>query len=119
VVALVAARLSEIGCRRHSHSTRHAFATALAEEGQDRAEISERIGHVGVGTALGYVDFDPTSIAIDEAHHQEMLGGEVSVEGIKAIRGVERRRAEQLLARGFRSPRQLLTTPHDRKRQPD
>jgi len=111
VVDLVATRLSEIGWAWHPHSTRHAFVTALAGAGHDLAEISERMGHVGVDTTLGYVDFDPTSIAIDEAHHQEMLGGELSVAGIMVLRGVGRRRAEQLRACGLRSPRQLLTAP--------
>jgi transposase len=57
------------------------------------------------------VDFDPVSITTSEAHYEEMLGGELSVIGIMALRGVGRRRAEQLRARGFRSPRQLLTAP--------
>jgi hypothetical protein len=89
----------------------HAFVTALAHEAEDVAEISARMGHVGVDTTLGYVDFDPTSIATSEAHHQEMLAGDLSVIGIMALRGVGRRRAEQLRARGFRSPRELLTAP--------
>lgn len=92
---------------------------ALAQEGEDVAEISARMGHVGVDTTLGYVDFDPMSITPSEAHYEEMLGGELSVIGIMALRGVGRRRAEQLRARGFRSPRQLLTLPRARRRQPD
>jgi hypothetical protein len=93
--------------------------TALAQEGEDVAEISARMGHVGVDTTLGYVDFDPVSITPSEAHYEEMLGGELSVIGIMALRGVGRRRAEQLRARGFAAPVSFSPLPRARRRQAD